>query len=196
MITLPAEFVPRDAMPQLLDFGMLLRPASGAPALRINRTGSRYMLQVEFPPMLPEKARRFVALMHAAKREGLRMAFPLMGLVQGGGAAKVDGWGAAGTSLPLKDMTPGYMVRQGMWLSVEDADGTRCLHNVAEAARVASDGKVTLTIEPPLRVALANDDDVNVSAPTIEGWITSDVGWALPVNRIVSGLGFTLEESA
>lgn len=195
MIELPAEFVPREAMPQLLDFGMLLRPASGAPALRVNRTGSRYVLQVAFPPMQPEKARRFVALMQVAKREGLRMAFPLMGLVQGGGAAKVDGSGAAGTSLPLKNMTPGYMVRQGMWLAVEDADGTRCLHNVAEAARVASDGKVTLTIEPPLRVALVNDDDVNVSAPTIEGWITSDVGWALPVNRIVSGLGFTLEES-
>lgn len=196
MIELPAEFVPREAMPQLLDFGMLLRPASGAPALRVNRTGSRYVLQVAFPPMQPEKARAFVALMHAAKREGLRMAFPLMGLVQGGGVAKVDGSGAAGTSLPLKNMTPGYMVRQGMWLAVEDADGTRCLHNVAEAARVASDGKVTLTIEPPLRVALVNDDDVNVSAPTIEGWITSDVGWALPVNRIVSGLGFTLEERA
>lgn len=196
MIELPAEFVPREAMPQLLDFGMLLRPASGAPALRVNRTGSRFILQVAFPPMVPEKARQFAALMQVAKREGLRMAFPLMGLVQGGGAAKVDGSGAAGTSLPLKEMTPGYMVRQGMWLSVEDADGTRCLHCAVEPARVDGDGKVTLTIEPPLRVALVDDDDVNVSAPTIEGWITSDVGWTLPVNRIVSGLGFTLEESA
>lgn len=196
MITLPAEFVPREAAPQLLDFGMLLRPASGAPALRVNRTGSRFVLQVTFPPMQPEKARRFVALMQRAKREGLRMAFPLMGLVQGGGAAKVDGSGAAGTSLPLKNMTAGFMVRQGMWLTVEAADGTRCLHTVAEAARVASNGKVTLSIEPPLRVALVNDDDVAVAAPTIEGLITSDVSWTLPVNRVVAGLGFTLEESA
>lgn len=196
MIELPAEFVPRDAAPSLLDYGMVLRPASGAPALRVNRPGSRFTLQVAFPPMQPEKARRFVALMARAKREGLRMAYPLMGLVQGGGAAKVDGSGAAGTSLPLKNMTPNYMIRQGMWLSVEDADGVRCLHTVAEAVRVGADGKATLSIEPPLRVTLVNDDDVQIAAPTIEGIVTSEVNWSLPVNRVIAGLGFTLEEAA
>jgi hypothetical protein len=195
MIELPTEFSPREAMPQLLDFGMILRPASGAGALRVNRAGSRFVLQVLMPDMKPEKARRFKSLMLRAKREGLRMPFPLLGLVQGGGAAKVDGSGAAGTSLPLKNMTPGFMVKQGVWLSVEDAAGTRCLHDVAEPARVDSAGKVTLSIEPPLRVVLVNDDDVLIAKPTIEGIITSDVNWALPVDRIVPGLSFTLEET-
>lgn len=195
MIELPAEFAPREAQPQLLDFGMILRPGSGAGALRINRAGSRFSLQTAFPTMEPEKARRFAALMLRAKREGLRMAYPLMGLVQGGGAAKVDGTGAAGTTLPLKGMTPGFMMRQGVWLTVQAADGTRCLHNVATAARVGSDGKVSLSIEPPLRVVLADNDNVLISKPTIEGIVTSDVNWSLPVNRRVSGLSFTLEES-
>ncbi len=195
MITLPAEFSPREATVQLLDYGMILRPSSGAPALRINRAGSRFSLQVSFPPMALEKARTFVALLQRAKREGLRMAYPLLGLVQGGGAAKVDGSGAAGTAMPLKGLTPGFMMRQGMWLTVEAADGTRCLHNVAEPVRVGVDGKATVSIEPPLRVALVNDDNVLIAAPTIEGIVTSDVSWILPVSRVISGLGFTLEES-
>lgn len=196
MIELPDEFVPRDAVPGLLDFGQTLRPASGAPALRVNRAGSRFTLQVAFPPMRPEKARRFVALMLAAKAEGLRMTFPLMGIVQGGGAAVVDGSGAAGTALPLSGMTPHYMVRQGSWLTAIDADGVRCLHNVSAPARVAADGKVTLAVYPPQRLELVDGDTVLVAKPTIEGIVTSDVNWTLPVNRIVSGLGFTLEEAA
>ena len=195
MIILPTEFSPSDAQPQLMDYGMILRPASGAPALRVNRAGSRFALQVAFPPMRPDKARRLQAILLRAKREGLRMPYPLLGVVQSGGAAKVDGSSAAGTVLPLKTMTKGYMVRQGTWLSVEAADGTRCLHAVAEAARVGDDGKVTLSIEPPLRVALLDGDDVQISSPTIEGLVTSDVGWTLPVDRTVEGLGFTLEET-
>lgn len=196
MIDLPDEFVPRDAVPALLDFGMTLRPAAGAPALRVNRTGSRFALQVAFPTMDPEKAQRLKSIMLRAKREGLRMTFTLLGLVQGGGAAQVDGSGAAGITLPIKGMTPHYMVRQGMWLTVQAADGTRCLHDVAEPARVGADGKVTLSIEPPLRIELVDGDTVLVAKPTIEGIVTSDVNWTLPVNRRVSGLGFTLEEAA
>lgn len=196
MITLPPQFVPSEVVPQLMDFGMLLRPASGAPALRVNRAGSRFAIQVAFPPMLPEKARTLLALMLKAKREGIRIEFPLNGLAQGGGAAKVDGGSAAGTWLPLKNMTPGFMFRQGVWLTAEAADGTRCLHCVAEPVRVSSDGKATLTIEPPLRVALLDDDDVLLAAPTIEGWITSEVSWTMPLEQIVQGLNITIEEAA
>lgn len=196
MITLPAEFTPREANPFLVDTGGILRGATGGAAGRLNRPGQRWGVEVTMPPMSHDKARRFAALMTVAKRDGLRLTLPLGGgEVQGGGAGSVDGSGAAGTSLPVVGLTQGFMLRLGTWLTVENAAGERFAHQIAAPVRVGTDGKATITLTTALLTELADGDAVLVSQPTIEGVVTSEVNWVLPVNRIVQGLSFRVEES-
>ncbi len=196
MIVLPAEYAPREANPFLIDPGGVLRGGTGGAAGRLNRPGARWGVEVTMPTMSHEKARAFAALMTLAKRDGLRLTLPLGGgEVQGGGAGTVDGSGAAGTSLPVEGLTPGFMLRLGHWLTVENAAGERFVHQVAAPVRIGTDGKATITLTTALLTELADGDTVLVSKPTIEGVVTSDVNWVLPVNRRVGGLSFRVEES-
>lgn len=197
MIVLPADPAPCNVAPQLLDFGMILRPGTGAPAVRINRNGSRWQAQFTMPTMTTATARLFQARLVRAKREGLRMPWPLLGVPQGSpGAPVVNGSGAAGTVLPLRGLSRGYRVLEGYWLNVTDADGQIYLHQAAARVDAASDGTATLEVSPPLRSVLADGSAVQLARPEIEGLVTSDVAWELPVNRLISGLTFTVEESA
>ena len=195
MIELPTGVYPRSAKASLLDYGVIVRPSSGAPAQRYDRLGSRYAMEFELPPMVPETARLVRARLVKAKRAGLRMPVPLPEGQQGSpGAPLVDGTDSAGTTLKLKGLTPGYMVREGYWLNVTDAAGALYLHDVAEPVRAGTDGKATVTLGIPLRCALANNAAVLLSRPVIEGLLTSDVSMTDPVGRLVSGVTFTIEE--
>lgn len=197
MIELPTTPQPADVTATLLDYGMVLRPASGAPALRVNRGGSRYSVQVSLPPMTADTARQFVSRLQSAKREGLRMPYPLLGLSQGSpGSPVVNGTDSAGTTLKLRGLTVGYTIKEGYWLSLTNAAGVSFLHNVRATVVASAGGTATLTVEPPLRSAFLDGATVRLSAPIVEGIVTSDVSWSLPADRIVTGLGFTLEESA
>src|SRR3546814_20476802 len=71
------------AQPSLLDYGMTLRPGTGAAVLRVDRKGSRYKANISFPPMLPSVSRIFIARLLKAKREGLRIPYPLIDVPQG-----------------------------------------------------------------------------------------------------------------
>lgn len=195
MITLPPGVYPRTVKPILLDYGITVRPSSGAPAQRYNRLGSRYAMEFELPPLDAATARLVKARLIQAKRDALRMPVPLPEGAQGSpGAPLVDGTDSAGTTLKLKGLTPGWMAREGYWLNVTDADGNLYLHDVAAPVRAGSDGKATLTLSLPLRCALANYAAVRIANPVIEGLLTSDVNWTIPVGRIVSVPPFTIEE--
>jgi hypothetical protein len=147
--------------------------------------------------MSPATARLFQARLARAKAEGLRMPWPLLGVPQGApGAPVVNGSGAAGTGLPLRGLSRGYRVLEGYWLNVTDAGGQIYLHQASARADAAGDGTATLGVWPPLRSVLADGSAVQLAKPEIMGLVTSDVGWELPVNRLISGLTFTVEESA
>lgn len=195
MITLPDTFVPRAAQPFMLDAGFIVRSARGLAVGRMETPGSRFGVEIQFPPMTYADASDLLSYLQAGKREGLRLRWPLMAEVQGGGAGAVDGSAAAGTSLPVRGLVPGAMIKRGSWLTVINTAGNRCLHNVAAPVRVSGTGTATITVQAPLRTVLVDGNTVLVSAPTIEGVITSEVGWDLPVNRIVPGIGFRLEEA-
>lgn len=197
VITLPSTPGPASAAPTLIDFGVTLRPATGAPADHYQRAGSRWQLSVAFPPMKPDTARVFVSRIAEAKAESLRIPFPLMGLSQGspGTAVQVNGSGAAGTSLPLKGLPVGYVLKEGYWLTAIDASGVYCLHNVRADATANGSGQLTATVYPPLRRPLVNNDSVLVQVPMIEGLVTSDHAWPLPQDRLVR-LEVTIEERA
>ena len=196
MITLPATPAPNGAQPQLLDFGMVLRPATGAPAQYFTRPGSRFQVEFSFPPMEPDIARTFVSKLLFGKRDGLRIPFPLMGVSQGNpGAPLVNGATSAGTSLLIKGLTANHLIKEGWWLTVIDSLGFHYLHNIRADVTASAGGLATVTIEPPLRTVLADNNTVLLAVPLVEGIVTSVATWPMPVNRRID-LSFTLEESA
>lgn len=198
MIELPEDPAPNGVQVTPVDAGFLLRSATASSLLRVDRAGSHYQAEISFPPMEPEVADRFVVRIERAKRQGLRVDYPLLGRGQSGcGSPVVHGSGQAGTSLVLRGLTPSFAVKEGFKFTVVDADDNRALHKVAEPARVAANGRVTLSIEPPLRLVLLDGATVLMARPTIEGMITGDVPQVLSVDRLVRfGATIVIEESA
>lgn len=196
MITLPSSPAPSSVTPELIDFGLFQRPATGAKVTRIDRAGSRYRLEVGFPPMQADTARVFISRLLKAKSEGLRLTWPLLGVSQGTpGSPVVNGSGAAGTSLPLRGLTPGYTVKEGYWLTVVDGSGNRYLHNVGANVTANGSGVATVTVTPMLRAALADGATVLLAEPTVDGLVTEVFRWPLPTSRLIE-IAFSMEEAA
>lgn len=197
MIELPSTPAPNSVDVELLDYGMLLRSPTGGSTLRVDRAGSRYKVTVGFPPMQPTVARQFTARLQRAKREGLRIEFPLLGATQGSpGSPVMDGADQGGITLNLRSLTVGYVIAEGYWLTLVGASGDRYLHQVVTGDTVGGDGKATLSIEPPLRAPLADGSTVILDAPTVQGFLTDMVGWNLAVDRLVRVGGSIVIEEA
>lgn len=197
MIELPNTPGPNAVEPELIDYGFNQKPATGAGALRVDRPGSRFRLEVSFPVMRADTARVFISRLIAAKSEGLRMPYPLLGVNQGNpGSPVVDGSGALGSTLPVRGMTPGYQIKEGFWLTVIDADGVYYLHNVRANTFADASGEATLTIKPILRAPLVDGDTILLGKPMVEGVIEELSSFPLGLADLVDGLSFTLEEQA
>ncbi|BEV02198.1 hypothetical protein [Novosphingobium olei] len=197
MIVLAAPFSQSAVKPQLVDPGYVLKSAGNAASLRVDRPGMHYAAEFTLPAMTPESGRLLVGRLARARSEGIRVAWPLVGAVQGSpGSPQVDGTDSAGTTLKLKGLTPGYLAKEGYWLNVIDGAGVHYLHQVAEATvRAGSDGKATLAVWPPLRCALADSATVKLTGVQIEGVLTSDVAWEIPVNRLFVPPAIAIEEA-
>lgn len=196
VIELPESPAPNGVSVDLLDYGITIRPSTGAGVTRVNRKGSRFRLTVSLPPMKPEVAEIFVARLLAAKSQGVRIPFPLLRSQGSPGSPVVDGAGQSGTSLVVCGFTPGYAAKEGYKLSIEDASGQHYLHSLAAAVRADALGDATLTITPELRVPFADGDAIHLAKPMVEGFVDGDAwGWQIPVNRLIA-LEFILEEAA
>jgi hypothetical protein len=198
VIEFPDDPAPNGVNVMPVDFGFVQRPGSGAALMRIDRPGNRSRVEISFPAMKPDVARRFVARLVAARREGLRIEYPLLGLSQGApGAPLVDGADPTGTSLPVKGLTPGYSIKEGYWLTLIDTAGNRYLHCTTTAVMADPSGDATLTIEPPIRAPLPNEAVILLAQPTVEGFVVEDVGWSLSLDRLVRfGGSIVIEEAA
>lgn len=198
MIELPALPAPNGVNAFLIDFGLTLRPATGGAVQRVGRAGSRFRVELTFPPMRGSDAKLFISRLIRAKREGgLRVDFPLLDVPQGSpGAPVVNGAGQSGTSLALRGLTPGYVFQEGYWLSLIDASGQPYLHNVTTGGTANGSGLVTLSVEPPLRYPFADGATALVAQPVVEGFIDgNEWGWSIDVARLY-GLSVTIEEAA
>lgn len=197
MIILPDEYAPNGANVGPVDFGFVQRPALGGELRRVNRPGNRFQIELSWPPMRGEAARVLVRRLTAAKTEGLRVAFPLQGVSQGlPGVPVVNGSGAAGTSLPLRGLTPGWEAKEGFWLTVIDSAGGHFLHQVAAPAVADTAGEATITITPMLRAPLVDGNTVLLDKPLIEGVVVQDIGWELSPGQLHTGIGCVIEEAA
>lgn len=197
MIELPETPGPNGADPYFFDPGLNLRGALGGPTVRLDRLGARYGVAVTYPPMYANDAKVFISRLIRAKSEGLRMPYPLLGVVQGGaGSPLIDGADQTGRTLNIKGVTPGYLFKEGSWLSIEDANGQHYLHNVAASTRAPANGEVALPLCEMLRRPFANEDIVHVGRPMIEGFVQGDQqSWTLSIGNFVQ-LQFAIEEAA
>lgn len=199
MINLPAGISLNGGVPALIDFGGVMRPSLGARALKVNRLGSRFRIACSLPPMLNKaQGRVCVSRLLQAKREGMRVAFPLLGVDQSGsGAPVVNGANQAGLGINLRGVTPGWIAREGYWLSIVDATGQHYLHIVrADSAPAAGTSGLSVAIEPLLRVPFADGATVNFTQPMIEGFVDGDeIGWEMSLAHHV-GIEFMIEEAA
>lgn len=203
MIELPETPAPNSVTPALIDYGFVQRPALGARATRIDRPGSRFRAEIGFPPMKPDVARVFLERLLAAKREGLRIEYPLLGVNQGiPGAPTVGAAEPTGTELPISGLTPGYAFKKGYWLTLVDdvtagnaaGLGARMLHVCRSNAVADEAGEATITIEPPIRAPLAEGATILLAQPTIEGFLLGEeFEWGIQLEKLIT-LSVSIEE--
>lgn len=194
-ILLPASPLPKEATPRLLDFGAVLTPPSGGAAQKLNRLGNRHSISVQTPNLMPEPhGRIWASKLRQALREGAVMPFPQPGLIIGTpGAPTVDGAGQAGSFLAIKGGAPGYVVRDGQFLSVI-IGGRRYLYACTTDTTLNGSGNATLPITPMLRISPPNNAIVELTQPMIEGFLSGNAAeWTHVIAR-TRGLTFTITE--
>lgn len=195
MIEFPNNLAPNSATPMLVDYGGILRSAIGGATQKIDRLGSRFRVALTYPPMSEVDGRVFVSRLIRAKREGLRVEYPLLSVKQGSpGAPKVNGSGQVGFSLVIKEFTPGYAGKEGYWFSIV-RDGKHYLHNVTADFTANGSGAATISIFPALRVPFLNNDVIHFEKPMIEGIVDGDeIGWQLSLAHLIE-FSVSIEES-
>lgn len=203
MIELPPGAFPNGANPSLLDFGGIIRPATGAKILRLNRGGSRYRVAMTLPVKSGDDARRIVARLLAAKSEGLKVEYPLQGVDQGnpiradGSTFAVNGAGQSGNTILLRGGVPAYAAKEGFWLTIHNGNRNAqgYLHNVKVGGIADASGALPLAITPNLRNPFPDGAHVEFAKPTIEGLVDNDISWQLAIGELVDSLTFTIEEA-
>lgn len=197
MIDLAASYAPRAVEEEMLDFGFFQRPSSGAATLRVERPGTRMRATFSFPALQAAHAAAVLPRLKRARREGLRVEWPLLGIDQGDpGAPVIDGGGQAGITLRLRDVRAGHSVHSGFVLHIEETgSGARYWHEVQASATAGDDGKMVLAIEPPLRAPFGDGAKVELATPTFEGWMIENPARTLSLANLVQGTAITIEEA-
>jgi hypothetical protein len=195
MIEFPENISPNGVTPTLIDYGGTLRSAIGGASQKIDRLGSRFRVDLTYPPMSETDGRIFVSRLIRAKREGLRVEYPLLSVNQGSpGAPKVNGAGQVGYTLVVKGFTAGYAGKEGYWFSIERA-GQHYLHNVTADFTANESGAATISIFPALRVPFLNDDVIHFAKPMIEGLVDGDeIGWQISLAHLIE-FSVSIEEA-
>lgn len=184
MQQLPVKPSPNGMTPTLVDPGFIQR---GSSALRVDRPGSHWAIDFVFPLMTVDGARAFISKLLRAKRQGLQINIPL--LVHQGipGSPVVDGAVlAAGSTLSVRGLTPGYPVKEQYWFTVTEADGTAYLHSVVETVVADALGEAVLEIEPPLRAPFVDGDTIHMAKPFMQGFIEGQgYSWTVRSDRFI-----------
>lgn len=187
-IELPEWAVPNGASAALVDAGGVMRSPLNTAALRVDRPGSHYRIALSFPVFdEPRDGRVIVSRLIRAKRQGLRVPYPLPESQGAVGSPVVDGAGQAGLTLMVRGLTPRVAIREGFWLSIEAASGQHFLHNVAGEVLAGADGRAALTLSEMLRAPFLDGARVHLARPMVEGVVDGgEQAWSLSVEHQVS----------
>ncbi len=195
MIEFPTNIAPNGVTPALVDYGGVLRSAIGGATQKIDRLGSRFRVELTFPPLEYQDGSIFVSRLIRAKREGLRVEYPLLKVDQGiPGSPVVNGAGQTGYNIAVRNLTANYVGKEGYWLSI--VDGTQhYLHNVTTNFNANGSGVATIPIYPALRVPFSDGATVNLAKPMIEGLVDGDeIAWQISLAHHIE-FSVTIEEA-
>lgn len=192
MIELPDFAHMGSAAPVFVDAGFTQR---GVQSLsRIDRKGSRYKLACTYGPYTPEQGRVMVSRLIAAKQQGMRIEFPLLHSQGSPGAPLTVGAISTGKTLALDGLTPGYVYKEGYWLSLVKS-GQHYLHSVRVGGRASDSGTLTITLNEMIRDSFPDNTVVHLAKPMVQGFVEGDEwAWSLAVDRVIP-IEFALEEA-
>lgn len=194
-VTFPASPLPQSANPKPVDYGAWQAPIAGGNSMRLDRLGNRFTMDVSMPRMKPEPTGRlWVSALLRSIGNFVLFPFPQPGLVIGTpGSALIDGAGQTGSTLKLKTMTVGYVIREGQFLNADDGTYAALFMCTADTT-VGSDGKATVPIWPMIRNSPQNGAPSYIAAPFIMGKLSgNEQGWTLE-RAGTRGLQFTITE--
>jgi len=194
VVVLPDSPGPVSQEWRLLDFGTRLQPPTGGPVQILNRFGARYQVQVALPPMTGELAAQWIAALTKGVRDGVRWKLRQVGLELGlPGAPLVAGAGQAGFTLNIDNVTPNVAIGDGRMIAIITG-GQRYVYMTASPVNASNTGTAALSLVSPLRVPPADNDVVEIGAPSIEGVLEEGgFGWSINAARHY-GLAFSITE--
>lgn len=168
-LVLPTRPAPRRVNLTPISARNALKPAFGGDSLRLNRKGTMYSAEVEWPPMTYEQGLAFGDL----ETEDDTVVVPIIqpGISTGApGSPVVDGGNQAGSTLNLRNVTPQYLFGKGWYLSHIDSAGRRRTYRCRETCIANADGDLAIPLRTLIRLPPADGDVVELARPMIEGY--------------------------
>jgi hypothetical protein len=197
VIEFPEWAEPNGAEPYAIPFGGWMTPPTGGEELFVERKGGRFGAGITYPPMRADRAAVLISRLTEAWFSGslVRVEYPLVGVSQGTpGEPVIDGAGQSGRTINLRGLNPGYIAKEGYWLTIVDQNGRGYLHNNRSLVHADADGNAAVIISPEVRWPFLDGAMVRIAKPTIEGKVAAQP-WQLPLNHLVQ-VGFDLREIA
>lgn len=177
-----------ESTPRLMDFGGRLRPPLGGPEQRIQRLGSRWSVDLRIGALNATQAGALLGVIMKATTQGATVTtkWP-QEAGSAHGTPKVNGGGQAGSSLVVDGLSAD-VIKAGTFFSMT-ISGRSYLHMVTDDVTPAA-GAATLSIAPMLRASPADNADLDMATPTIEGFLSEEVlTWSVTMMMAAS---FTL----
>lgn len=192
-LILPSDPAPRRMNVRPVSARNELTPAFGGDSLRLNRKGTKYAADIEFPPMTYAQGNDFTDLDAEADTVVIEVRQPGIDTGAPGAANLVKGAGQSGSSLLIDGVTPGYVFGKGWYLTHVNA-GRRRLYRSADTAVANVDGEITIPLRTLLRFPPADNDVVLLARPEIEGYVTGTDMWDVDADDRLVRIGFTITE--
>lgn len=188
---LPTNLGPRTITPRLLSNATEPPTGGGGADQRFLTLGSRYAVDVKYPPMKWENASLLIAALLRAEREEVTMAWPQPGFTPGAvGARTVSALTSANaTVLPVAGGAV-YTARPLQFFNLVGADGRRYLHSVVQQNNIPGN----IIIAPALRIEATAGLALDFATPLIQGFVQGrETPWSVDEAHIY-GVSFTIKE--
>lgn len=190
------DVVPSTLGPRPVSNAGVTTPQVGGVRQRRARLGSHFRMEGKFPPLEMDDGRAHAADILACELTPAALLIPQPDLDMGAtpGPTLVKGGGQSGFTLVFDGATPAFAFRKGTMFNIVTAT-RRYLHSVQAEAVADAGGEVTISIWPMLRIAPADNTELDFATPRIEGWLEIDGGWEVTPDFTIE-TSFSIEEAA
>jgi hypothetical protein len=169
------------------------RSPNGA-RLPLNRPGDHFAMEVDAKTLGAACGRELLADILRGNGETVRAYIPQIGIDPGAvGAPKVAGADQWGESLTLDGFTPYFAIRKGWFFTVVRA-AFPSLHIVTAEVIADLDTTATIPFWPPLRTVTADNTEIELVEPWLEGSIDEGGDHETAGFKALTLDSFTIEE--